>query len=81
MLISHLNDQLDINLPHEESHTVGGLVMDSLGRIPEVGDDVEIAVRRISESSERRVIHLRVEAVDRHSVTEVCVSWPSEEMA
>jgi putative hemolysin len=81
ILISHLNDQLEINLPHEESHTVGGLVMDSLGRIPRVGDEVEIAVRRTSGSSERTVIHLRVEAVDRRSVTEVCVSLPSEEMA
>ena len=69
MLISSLNDRLDISLPHEESHTVGGLIMDSLGRIPEVGDTVEI-----------QGIHLRVEAVEHHSVTEVCVSLPSEEM-
>jgi putative hemolysin len=70
MLISSLNDKLEINLPHEESHTVGGLVMDSLGRIPGVGDAVEI-----------QGIQLRVEAVEHHSVTEVCVSLPSEEMA
>jgi putative hemolysin len=70
MLISNINDKLEINLPHEESHTVGGLIMDSLGRIPEMGDAVEI-----------QGIHLRVEAVEHHSVTEVCVSLPSEEMA
>ena len=69
MLISNLNDKLEINLPHEESHTIGGLVMDSLGRIPQVGDAVEI-----------QGINLRVEAVDHRSVTEVCVSLPSEEM-
>jgi CBS domain containing-hemolysin-like protein len=63
MLISYLNDRLEINLPHEESHTVGGLVMDSLGRIPQVGDVVEI-----------EGIQLRVEAVDHHSATRVCVS-------
>ena len=80
MLISTLNDKLEINLPHEESHTVGGLVMDSLGRIPQVGDAVEIAVRRTSGSSEPTVINLRVEAVDHRSVTEVCVSLPPEEM-
>jgi CBS domain containing-hemolysin-like protein len=44
--------------------------MDSLGRIPQVGDAVEI-----------EGIHLRVEAVDHHSATEVCVSLPSGEMA
>jgi CBS domain containing-hemolysin-like protein len=69
MLISSLNYMLEINLPHEESHTIGGLVMDSLGRIPQVGDAVEI-----------QGIQLQVDAVDHHSVTEVCVSLPPEEM-
>ena len=50
--------------------TIGGLVMDSLGRIPQVGDVVKI-----------QGIHLQVEAVDHRSVTGVCVSLPSEEMA
>jgi CBS domain containing-hemolysin-like protein len=44
--------------------------MDSLGRIPKVGDVVEI-----------EGIRLRVEEVDHHSVSEVCVSLPSEEAA
>jgi putative hemolysin len=70
MLISTLNDKLEINLPHKESHTVGGLIMDSLGRIPQVGDVVEI-----------QGIHLRVEAMDHRSVSEVCVSLPLGERA
>jgi CBS domain containing-hemolysin-like protein len=69
ILVSLLNDRLEINLPYEGSHTIGGLVMDKLGRIPQVGDAVEI-----------QGIHLRVEAVSHHSVTKVCVSLPSEEM-
>jgi putative hemolysin len=81
MLISNLNDRLEINLPHEGSHTVGGLVMDRLGRIPQVGDVIEIAARSTSGDSEPMVIHLRVEAVDHHSATEVCVTLPSEEVA
>jgi CBS domain containing-hemolysin-like protein len=80
MLISNLNDRLEINLPHEASHTVGGLVMDRLGRIPQVGDAIEIAVRRASGPTEPIVIHLQVEAVDFRSVTEVCVMLPSEEV-
>jgi CBS domain containing-hemolysin-like protein len=67
-LISYLNDMLEMNLPHKGSHTVGGLVMDQLGRIPQVGDTVKV-----------QGICLRVEAVDHHSVTEVCVSLPLEE--
>ena len=70
MLISSLNDRLEINLPHEESHSVGGLVMDRLGRIPQVGDAVEI-----------EGIHLLVEAVGHHSATEVTVTLRSEETA
>jgi CBS domain containing-hemolysin-like protein len=69
-LITYLNDMLEINLPHEESHTVGGLVMDTLGRIAQVGDEVEIAG-----------ISLQVKEVEHHSVTEVCVSLPVEERA
>jgi CBS domain containing-hemolysin-like protein len=68
MLVAHLNARLDVNLPHETAHTVGGLVMDRLGRIPQVGDAVAI-----------EGVHLRVESVDHHSATEVCVSLPSEE--
>lgn len=70
MLISNLNARLEINLPHEGSHTVGGLVMDTLGRIPDVGDSVEV-----------QGIHLQVEAVEHHSVTEVCVSFSPGEKA
>ncbi len=65
MLIANLNDLLEINLPHETTHTIGGLVMDALGRIPQVGDGVEI-----------QDIYLRVEAVAHRSVTAVSVALP-----
>jgi CBS domain containing-hemolysin-like protein len=70
MLVTTLNDRLDINLPHEGCHTVGGLVMDSLGRIPQVGDAMEV-----------EGVHLSVKAVEHHSVTEVYVSFSPKEMA
>ena len=65
MLIANLNDLLEIDLPHESSRTVGGLVMEALGRVPQVGDVAEIDD-----------IRLRVEAVAHHSVTAVCVALP-----
>jgi CBS domain containing-hemolysin-like protein len=68
MLISHLNDRLEIDLPQEEAHTVGGLLMDKLGRIPQVGEAVEL-----------EGIRLHVEAIQNHRVTQVCVTLPTEE--
>jgi CBS domain containing-hemolysin-like protein len=62
MLITNLNDLLEIDLPHDTASTVGGLVMDRLGRVPQVGDTVDM-----------RGIHLLVEAVAHNSATSVCV--------
>jgi CBS domain containing-hemolysin-like protein len=67
VLISTLNDHLEIDLPHESTHTVGGLVMEALGRVPQVGDVVEI-----------EGVRLRVEAVAHRSVTAVCVALPPD---
>jgi CBS domain containing-hemolysin-like protein len=66
VLVANLNDLLEIDLPHQAAHTIGGLVMDALGRLPRVGDAVEFEDVRI-----------RVEAVSHRSVTAVCVSLPS----
>jgi putative hemolysin len=65
MLTANLNDLLEIDLPHESTHTIGGLVMEALGRVPQVGDVVEIDG-----------VRLRVEAVAHRSVTAVCVALP-----
>ncbi len=67
MLIANLNDLLDISLPHEAASTVGGLIMALLGRVPQVGDKVEI-----------EGICLHVEAVAHHSVTAVCITLPPD---
>jgi putative hemolysin len=65
VLVANLNDLLEIDLPHEATHTIGGLVMDSLGRLPKVGDEVTY-----------EDIAIRVEAVSHRSVTSVCISLP-----
>jgi CBS domain containing-hemolysin-like protein len=67
MLLSTLNDMLELALPHRETHTIGGLVMETLGRVPEVGDRVEVGH-----------IKLRVEAVAHNSVAAVCIALPPE---
>lgn len=42
MNLDDVNDIMSINLPTEETDTLGGLVYTILGRVPEVGDSLEI---------------------------------------
>jgi putative hemolysin len=37
-----LEDELSITVPDVESHTIGGMIMEMTGRIPEAGDEVAI---------------------------------------
>lgn len=57
--------ELDVELPEGPYETVAGLVIDRLGRLAEVGDEVALA------SPELR---LRVEAVERRAITQLRVS-------
>jgi CBS domain containing-hemolysin-like protein len=65
MQITHLNDLLEIDLPHQMSHTLGGLILDILGRVPRVGDTAEVGP-----------VRLRVEAVAHMSAASVSVFLP-----
>ncbi|WP_126663505.1 hemolysin family protein [Haloterrigena salifodinae] len=40
--VSAVNDRLDADLESDEFGTIGGLVLDRLGRAPEIGDHVEV---------------------------------------
>jgi Mg2+/Co2+ transporter CorC len=42
MNVVDLGDALDVELPDEAWDTVGGLVLGMLGRLPRVGDRVEV---------------------------------------
>jgi CBS domain containing-hemolysin-like protein len=63
MLIADLNDVLDLRLPHEVANTIGGLVVEELGRMPKVGDSVEVTN-----------VSLRVEAMENLAVSLVCLT-------
>jgi putative hemolysin len=67
MLIANLNDLLEIDLPRDTASTIGGLIMDQLGRVPRVGDMVEL-----------EHIVLQAEAIAHNSVTSVRITWPSQ---
>lgn len=66
LLISQFNESLGVNLPTEVANTIGGLVLDELGRVAVVGDAVEIAG-----------IQFQVEAVAGRSIRELSVTLPT----
>lgn len=66
MLIDDLNERLALKLTHDVANTIGGLVTEVLGRLPNVGDVVEVAGVRV-----------RVEAMEHHSVRLVCLTLPA----
>lgn len=59
-LIEDLNELLDLKLPSEAADTIGGLVLNELAHVPEVGEFVEVAG-----------VALRVERVEGNGVTAV----------
>ena len=63
--IPEVDDTLEIDLPMKESHTIGGLVMTRLRRIPARGESIGEAGYRFTaeEASDRTVLKLRVEPV------------------
>ena len=66
LLLHELNQHFDINYDDEEVDTVGGLIMDHLGRIPEVGDVVEL-----------NGVRYEVEQVAGRAVDSVLVELPA----
>ena len=46
--LDDINHIMSINLPTEENDTLGGLVYAMVGRVPEVGDSVEVADTRLT---------------------------------
>lgn len=60
--ISDVNDQLSLNLPEEQSATVGGYIFSRLGHIPRVGDTVTYHnwAMVVEEMEGRRVARVRL---------------------
>jgi CBS domain containing-hemolysin-like protein len=60
--LDELEDAVGVELPEGEYETLGGLVMEQLGRIPEVGDRFEVGGWRIEveEMDHRRVAMVRM---------------------
>ncbi|MEP7027432.1 MAG: hemolysin family protein [Candidatus Eisenbacteria bacterium] len=66
MRIADLNEALELDLPEGDYETLGGLVLERLGRIPAAGDAVTVAGMR-----------LEVLAADRRRVRQVAITRPA----
>lgn len=64
--IDDANDELDLDLAAEEVDTIGGLVNEKLGRIPVVGDHVQLdhVLLTVASASGRRVTRVRVKKIE-----------------
>ena len=59
--IDEVNELLEVNLPHEEWDTVGGLVFGLIGRVPKPGervkyDGLEFETQRVSGRRIQQVV-------------------------
>jgi CBS domain containing-hemolysin-like protein len=66
--IQYLNSRFDLALPTERVHSVGGLLISRLNRIPQTGDAITI-----------EGLHLRVEAMRGRAVETVRLRLPGED--
>ena len=69
LLVSDVNEYLNLKLPEKDVDTLGGLVFSELGRVPVVGDEVTVGKPGVA---------IRVEAMDGLSVTEVSLQLPAD---
>ncbi|MFC0212271.1 hemolysin family protein [Paenibacillus chartarius] len=62
--LRYLREKININFPHEDYDTLGGFLVDQLGRIPADGEkpivEYEGAIFRIEEVKERRINKVKI---------------------
>lgn len=68
LLVTDVNEYLDLNLPDDEAGTLGGLVFGQLGRLPRVGDEITFAGLGVT---------IRVEAMEARRISEVSLYLPT----
>jgi CBS domain containing-hemolysin-like protein len=69
LLVTDVNEYLELDLPDDEMGTLGGLVFGELGRLPRVGDEVTFA---------RLGVTIRVEAMEARRISEVSLYLPTD---
>lgn len=61
-----LNDALDLDLDSEDFDSIGGFVIDKLGRLPEVNDEI------LLEDGTR----LQVKSIEKNRIEDICLRLP-----
>jgi CBS domain containing-hemolysin-like protein len=69
LLVTDVNEYLNLNLSELAADTLGGLLFSELGRLPKIGDEIRIGTPGTP---------VRVEAMEGRSVTEVSLLLPAE---
>jgi CBS domain containing-hemolysin-like protein len=67
--IGQLNDELGISLPETEGvETLGGMIVNLLGRVPAVGEEAEVEGLRfkIAEATRRRIGKVKISGIREH---------------
>ncbi|HZG91821.1 MAG TPA: hemolysin family protein [Pseudonocardia sp.] len=78
MHIDEVQRLIDSDLPHGDYNTIGGLVVTELGRLPDPGDEVVLALPVPSDADEGesgRTLSATVRAVDRRVPARVELRW------
>jgi CBS domain containing-hemolysin-like protein len=65
ILIDELNDLMNLSIPTDEADTLGGLIFNRKGRVPKVGDSLQVtgALFTVAEIHERRVNKVLAEII------------------
>ena len=69
LLVTDINEYLELHLPEKQADTLGGLIFSKLGRLPVVGDEVTVGTPGTK---------IRVESMDSRSVAEVSLQLPPD---
>ncbi|GAB4424968.1 MAG: hemolysin family protein [Anaerolineae bacterium] len=64
--LDDINDIMSVELPTDESDTLGGLVYSILGRVPAVGDSVDVADLHLTvlEVEGRRIVKVKAQRIE-----------------
>lgn len=67
MDLDDINDIMSVDLPTDESDTLGGLVYSIMGRVPEIGDTVEVAELRLTVLAVdgRRIVKVKIQRINQ----------------
>lgn len=72
MPIDELNDELQLDFPHGDWDTLGGLLIDTFERVPNRGESIEIGLYRawVEQTSGRRVTRVRIKVMPQPAASE-----------